>query len=78
MELAGLSGVHLYSLTEDVVYADSRFVCIHAAREGWKRLYLPEPAAFCDAWTGEEQTGRVRFADFYMKAYETRTFRLRR
>lgn len=78
MELAGLSGVHLYSLTEDVVYADSRFVCIHAAKEGWKRLYLPEPAVFCDAWTGEEQTGRVRFTDFYMKAYETRTFRLRR
>ena len=78
MELAGLSGVHLYSVTEDVVYADSRFICIHAARDGWKRLYLPEPAVFCDAWTGEEKTGRVRFVDFYMKAYETRTFRLRR
>lgn len=74
MELASLNGIHLYSLTEDVLYADSRYLCMHAAKEGWKRIYFRTPAAVCDAWTGEQLSDKVWYYDFYMKEYETRTF----
>ncbi len=40
-ELALLSGVHIYSHSGDVVYANQDFIAIHAASDGEKRLYFP-------------------------------------
>ncbi|MDW7656372.1 MAG: hypothetical protein SCM11_04270, partial [Bacillota bacterium] len=45
-ELARLAGVHLYSHSGDVVYANQDYITLHAADSGIKRIYFPYT---CDA-----------------------------
>lgn len=33
--------VHIYSYSDDVLYADRNFICIHTIKPGEKRIYLP-------------------------------------
>jgi hypothetical protein len=46
-ELARFAGVHIYSESEDVMYADRNFVALHTVRAGEKTVHLPHPA---DVW----------------------------
>ena len=39
-EAANVAGAHIYAYTDDIVYADARYVCIHAASSDQKRIYL--------------------------------------
>ena len=76
-DLLALSGVHVYCFTEDVVYAGGRYIAIHAASGGEKRLYLPQGVTKAtDAETGKPQRVNGCFLDFPMEQYETRVFRL--
>ncbi len=75
-DLALLAGAHIYAFDGDVVYANSRFVAIHAATSGGKRLYLPGKGSLADAFTGERLEGCDTFTDFAMAFGETRLFRV--
>ena len=70
------SGVHIYSFTEDIVYAYGKMISIHATSDGEKRLFLPEKLSLEDAYTGEKLVPCDYFSDFSMKKGETRVFRI--
>lgn len=74
------SDAHLYSRTGDVIYAGGQFVGIHARTAGEKRIYLPFAVAeMVDVETGEPMTLHNHlYADFKMKQYETRMFRIKK
>lgn len=46
-EIARYAGVHLYSESEDVLYADHAYVALHTVRAGVKTIHLPRRA---DVW----------------------------
>lgn len=73
--LALLCGVHLYAHSGDTVYANARFIAIHAASDGIKRVWLPEKGTLEDAFTGEALAGTEHFVDFPMAFGQTRLFR---
>jgi ATP-dependent Clp protease adapter protein ClpS len=57
------AGVHLYLDTDDVFYANKRFIAIHATQEGRKEICLPQTVhRVTDAYTDEvlaENTDRI-------------------
>ncbi len=67
-EIALLSGVHLYNLTDDYVFAGGEYVglCVRGRNEGgYKRLNLPERGfKATNALTGEELPVNDMFIDF--------------
>ena len=42
--IAKYAGAHIYSYTDDVLYADRNFICIHTVKPGEKRIHLPRKA----------------------------------
>jgi len=58
--LARFSGTHVYDDEEDVVYADSRMVAVHAVRPGPRTLVLPGRCAMRDLLAAD---ARPRIAD---------------
>jgi len=46
-ELVRYAGVHLYSESDDVMYADRNFIALHTVRSAQKTIRLPHPA---DVW----------------------------
>lgn len=57
-ELARHAGVHIYSDSEDVLYADAHYVALHTVRSEQKTIHLPRRA---DAWEvyGGRQVARA-------------------
>ena len=70
------AGVHIYSFTEDIVYAYGKMISIHATSDGEKRLFLPQKSSLEDAYTGEKLVPCDYFSDFSMKKGETRVFKI--
>lgn len=52
-ELARFSGTHVYDEQDDVVYADSAMVAVHAVKPGPRRIALPRPCRVTDLITGK-------------------------
>ena len=50
--IAHHAGVHIYSESEDVMYADRNFVALHTVRAGLKTVHLPHRANVWDAYDG--------------------------
>ena len=75
-EAANVAGAHIYAYTDDIVYADARYVCIHAASSGQKRIYLPHMGRLRDALTGREYERYDHFTDFIMEKGETLLFEI--
>ncbi|MBC8543141.1 beta-galactosidase [Bianquea renquensis] len=75
MDLAMHSGVHLFSLTQDVIYANDRYLFIHASQKGSKRLYFPSFTRVSDVFSERQCAQWCTFMDFEMEQYETRAFR---
>lgn len=75
-EAFSVSGVHIYSFTNDIIYAYGKMVAIHATTDGEKRIFLPKKATLEDAYTKEHLTPCDYFTDFYMKKGETRVFNI--
>ncbi|MDF2686364.1 MAG: hypothetical protein K0S55_1545 [Clostridia bacterium] len=71
--LATYAGVHIYNRNNDVIYANNMNIAIHAACEGYKRIYLRKDADIYDAITGELLTSGSLF-EFYMNKFETKLF----
>ncbi len=70
--IALLSGVHMYNLTGDCVYACGEYVAIHAIEAGYRRLALPERGFRArNAMTGAEVTVNDMFIDMKMDKHDT-------
>ncbi len=75
--IALLSGVHLYNLDGDIIYAGGNYAAIHAAEEGYRRISLPDLGySAYDAINGEKLTVNDIFIDLKMKKHETRLIKI--
>lgn len=72
--IAQSAGVHLYVLTDDVIYANANYVCIHAAEEGMKQIELPHTCRVSDAITGEVVTPHSNQISVQLSKHETKLF----
>ncbi|MBN1808360.1 MAG: beta-galactosidase [Planctomycetes bacterium] len=72
--IARKAGAHVYVDTDDVVYANSRMVAVHARYPGPRHVMLPGAAKVRDAYTGKTVAdGAVSF-DVMMARGETRVW----
>lgn len=46
--IASYARAHIYSYSDDVLYADRNFIAIHTVKSGQKTIYLPGKADVCD------------------------------
>lgn len=75
--LASFAGVHLYSDSEDVLYASRSFIALHTVRAGEKIIHLPAKADVFDAYDGRQVChGQHIFIDHF-QAGETRVYRIK-
>jgi hypothetical protein len=72
--LAKWAGVHIYSSTNDVLFANTGFVAFHAVTAGKKRITLPEKSDIVDAFSGEVLARGCREFTFEAKLHESRLF----
>jgi hypothetical protein len=74
--LAAFAGVHVYSHSEDVLYASRSFIVLHTVRAGEKTIHLPAKADVTDAYTGRVICrNHASFVDV-LNAGETRLYRI--
>lgn len=69
------AGVHIYSRQEDLVYANSRYVCVTCRRAGHKEIFLPQEAEVEEVYEGEEM-GKKRCIRYTAMEGETRIYSL--
>lgn len=78
-QIALLSGVHLYNLDGDPVYAGGEYIAIRALESGYRRLNLPARGFTAEnALTGAPITVNDMFIDLKMEAEETVLIHLKR
>ena len=67
-EFCRRAGVHLYTDRPAVVYANDRYLFIHAAEDGELNLKLPQTETLTEMFSGETSDGRlnVRKGDSYL------------
>ena len=71
-EIALLSGAHIYSYTDDCIFAGGEFVAIHACAEGYRRINLPCRGFKAEnALTGEPISVNDMFIDLKMQKHDT-------
>jgi hypothetical protein len=70
------AGVHVYSKSNDLIYANNTFVSFTANQAGRQKLLLPKSSTLTDAFSGEKLAENVKSYEFEAKQYETRIFRL--
>lgn len=68
----------VYVFGGDVAYASERYVAVHAASDGVKRICVPYKAALVNVFTGEALPGNESFADVVMAKGETLLLEVRR
>lgn len=76
--LAEHAGCHLYNTQDDCVYANSRYVCIHAAYTGMHTLRFPAP---CDPYEVYEERSygqQVDHIEMHMNCGETKMFLIKK
>jgi hypothetical protein len=69
-----LSGVHVYSDSDDVVLTDGKFLGFVATSDGLKHLMFPNPAQVIQALDGQVIARRVKSLDLEMERGETRLY----
>ncbi len=72
--LAMWAGVHIYSSTNDVLYANTDFVTFHAATAGRKTIHLPQPADVVEVFSGRVIARNCRSFSFEAKLHESFLF----
>lgn len=77
-DIANLSGVHIYCYSQDVIYADSRYIFIHARTGGEKRIHLPFVAEVYEALSNTKISEPCTFIDFNIEQYDTKIFKIKR
>ncbi len=71
-QLARQAGVHIYSESNDILYANSHFLTFHAATPGPKYVIFPAPTDVIDIFTGEVLTRGVKQWSFPAALHDTR------
>ncbi|MCX6361964.1 MAG: hypothetical protein NT029_19355 [Armatimonadetes bacterium] len=74
--LARLAGVHIYSETEDALYAGRGLVALHARDAGDKSIGLPSEMVVREPFAPGAPETRTRLIRFRAKAAETRVFQI--
>lgn len=75
--IAGYAGVHIFNDCNDVLYANSNWLAVHARTEGIKTIKLPEKARVEDAFSGKTVSGnKTRIFTFKAKKHCTYLFQL--
>lgn len=74
--VARLAGCHIYSTSDDVLYAGPRMVTLHAGSSGEKLIHLPAPADPFEIYQRTAYGHGVRDLRFSLRMGETRTFHL--
>ena len=69
-----LSGGHIYCYDGSIVAATNRFISVHAASDGVKRICLPGKGRLKDVFTGEIPLGNETYTEIRMSFGETRLF----
>ena len=78
-QIALLSGVHLYNITNDIVYAGGEYIGLLAMQDGYRRLNLPARGYRAEnALTGESIRVNDMFIDIKMNAGDNVLIRLRK
>jgi len=65
------AGGQIYAFGGDTVYASEKYLAIHAASDGIKRICVPFKAKLADVFTGEILPGNESFADVEMQKGQT-------
>ncbi len=76
--LARLAGVHIYSDTDDALYAGRGLVALHAWQAGPKVVHLPEKLLARELFVPEAPEQLTDTLQFELEAFETRVFAVRR
>ncbi len=66
-KLAVMSGVFVYSFDNDVLYANSNFVALHAASDGVKRVYFPRTCFVKEIYSGVVSQKKVSIIEVECK-----------
>jgi hypothetical protein len=74
--LARLAGVHIYSETEDALYAGRGLIALHARDAGDRAIALPSEMVVRELFDPGAQETRTRLIRFRAKAAETRVFQI--
>jgi len=72
--IAEYAGVHIYSYSDDVLYANRNFICIHTVKPGEKRIFLPREADVYDEINGNLIAEKTREFTDKLKAGETKLY----
>jgi len=75
--LAAECGAHVWCKSGDVIYADNRFVALHATTKGQKRIMFPYKVDVVDLRTGERFGEGLDFIEFEAAKGETKIFGIR-
>jgi hypothetical protein len=75
-EIARFAGCHIYSDTDDVLYANANYVTVHAARSGHKTIHLPKSCTVTDAYEATVYGADITELELEMLKGETKMFRL--
>ena len=74
--LARSAGVHIWIDTDDALYADNRFVGLHAAKAGIKTIHLPADYRVVDALAQKPVATKGRTLRLELQSAETRLLQL--
>ena len=74
--LARFSGTHVYDEADDVVYADSTMVAVHAVMPGPRAIRLPAEHAVTDVLSGQRLGEDLSQIEFQVEGAVTRWFLL--
>lgn len=75
-EIARFAGCHIYSETDDVLYANKDYVAIHASKSGAKKLKLPCVASAQEVYEEKYYSNCSDCIELDMLKGETKMFRL--
>ena len=75
-EIARFAGCHIYSDTDDVLYANNDYVAIHAAKSGVKTINLPSEASAYEVYEDKYYSNISKTITLDMLKGETKMFRL--
>ena len=74
--IARKAGCHIYMEDEDVLFANQRFVMVHASTTGKKRLVFPRKCTPFEVYEKKTYGTSALDVQFNMEAGETRMFHL--
>ena len=76
-EIARFAGCHIYSDTDDVIYANKDYVTIHAAKSGTKTIHLPKKASAFELYEEKYYSENSESIVVEMLKGETKMFELK-